>query len=246
MCFCSILVCLEICLNVVMLWTGYNFCFRGGRYSGPRHDGYTNGVCSHFTLNNVMTFEMSSVLMCTAPVFFVCVCSLCVLGLEMELKLDGFVIACHQEAVKFNSEFGDRLTENGVLTQMLHAVLMPVSGFWSSFLFFFCVPDHARSTVLWVRRSPQSAAVSQPVPKASCGHPPDWAMSGTSKCWRWGRTAGCGWGFEDLYRMDIRLNGKFQSMEVGEKLTVSSSQSKDFDFSCSVQLVDAVLFCPNF
>ena len=37
----------------------------------------------------------------------------------------------------------------------------------------------------------------------------------------------------------------FQSVEVGEELTVSSSQSKDCDLSCSVQLVDAVLFCPN-
>ena len=42
--------------------------------------------------------------------------------------------------------------------------------------------------------------------------------------------------------MDIRLNGKFS---VGEELTVSSSQSKDCDLSCSVQLADAVLFCPN-
>ena len=32
-----------------------------------------------------------------------------------------------------------------------------------------------------VRRSQQSAAVSQLVPKASCGHPPDWAMSGVSQ-----------------------------------------------------------------
>ena len=46
---------------------------------------------------------------------------------------------------------------------------------------FFCVPDHARSSVRRVRRSPQSAAVSQPVPNASCGPPPDWAMSGVSK-----------------------------------------------------------------
>ena len=45
--------------------------------------------------------------------------------------------------------------------------------------------------------------------------------------------------------MDIRLSGKFQSVEVGEELTVSSSQSKDCDLSCSVQLVDAVLLSPN-
>ena len=57
--------------------------------------------------------------------------------------------------------------------------------------------------------------------------------------------AGCGWGFEDLCRMDIRLNGKFQSVDVGQELTVSSSQSKDCGLSCSVQLVDTVLFCPN-
>ena len=45
--------------------------------------------------------------------------------------------------------------------------------------------------------------------------------------------------------MDIHLNGKFQSVEVGEELTVSSSQSQDFDLCCSIQLVDAVLFCPD-
>ena len=37
--------------------------------------------------------------------------------------------------------------------------------------------------------------------------------------------------------------GDFQSVEVGEELTVSSSQSKDHNLSCSVQLVDAVLLC---
>ena len=77
------------------------------------------------------------------------------------------------------------------------------------FFFFFCVPGHARFSVRWVRRSPQSAAVSQPVPKASCGPPPDWAMSGVSSHRRWGRTAGCGWGFENPCCMDIRLSGKF-------------------------------------
>ena len=77
-----------------------------------------------------------------------------------------------------------------------------------SCFFFFYVPGHARSSVQWVKRSPQSAAVSQPVPKAPCGHPPDRAMSGVSKRRRWGRTAGCGWGVEDLCRMDIRLNAK--------------------------------------
>ena len=35
------------------------------------------------------------------------------------------------------------------------------------------------------------------------------------------------------------------SLEVGEELTVSSSQSKDCDLSCSAKLVDAVLLCPN-
>ena len=78
-----------------------------------------------------------------------------------------------------------------------------------TFFFFFCVPGHARFSVRWVRRSPQSAAVSQPVPKASCGPPPDWTMSGVSSHRRWGRIAGCGWGFEDPCRMDIRLSGKF-------------------------------------
>ena len=78
----------------------------------------------------------------------------------------------------------------------------------SSF-FFFCVPSHSRFSVRLVRRSLQSAAVSQPVPKTSCGHPPDWAMSGISSHRRWGRIAGCGWGFEDPCRMDIHLSGKF-------------------------------------
>ena len=75
--------------------------------------------------------------------------------------------------------------------------------------FFFCVPGYARFSVRWVRQSPQSTAVSQPVPKASSGHPPDWAMSGVSSHRRWGRIAGCGWGFEDPCRMDIHLSGKF-------------------------------------
>ena len=74
--------------------------------------------------------------------------------------------------------------------------------------FFFCVPSHARFSVRWVRRSPQSAAVSQPVPKASCGLPPDWAMSDVSSHRRWGRIAGCGWGFEGPCCVDIRLSGK--------------------------------------
>ena len=34
-------------------------------------------------------------------------------------------------------------------------------------------------------------------------------MCGVSKPRRWGMTAGCGWGFEDLSRMNIRLNGKY-------------------------------------
>ena len=34
-------------------------------------------------------------------------------------------------------------------------------------------------------------------------------MSGVSKRRGWGRTEGCGWGFEDLRRIYIRLNGKF-------------------------------------
>ena len=113
------------------------------------------------------------------------------------------------------------------------------------FFFFLCVPSHARFSVRWVRRSPQSAAVSQPVPKASCGPPPDWAMSGVSSHWRWSRTAGCGWGLRTRAAWTFVWVGNFQSVEVGEELTVSSSQSKDCDLSCSVQLVDAVLLCPN-
>ena len=37
--------------------------------------------------------------------------------------------------------------------------------------------------------------------------------------------------------------GNVQSVEVGEELTVSSSQFKDCNLSCSVQVVDAILFC---
>ena len=81
-------------------------------------------------------------------------------------------------------------------------------GMWLPLSSVFCVPGHARSSVRWVRRSPQSATVSQPVPKASCGPPPDWAMSGVSSHRRWGRIAGCGWGFGDPCRMDICLSGK--------------------------------------
>ena len=62
-------------------------------------------------------------------------------------------------------------------------------------------------------------------------------MSGVSKRRRWGRTAGCGCGAEDLCGADIRLNGNYRSVKVGEELTVSSSQSKDCDLSCSIQLV---------
>ena len=68
--------------------------------------------------------------------------------------------------------------------------------------------------------------MSQPVPKASCGHSPDWAMSGVSKRPRWGRTAGCGWGVEDLCRMDICLNGKFSVCGGGSCLFVSCLTSQ--------------------
>ena len=37
--------------------------------------------------------------------------------------------------------------------------------------------------------------------------------------------------------------GNVQSVEVGEELTASSSQSKDCDLTCSVQLVDSGVFC---
>ena len=80
--------------------------------------------------------------------------------------------------------------------------------YFHEIIFFFCVPGHARSLVRWVRQRMRSTAVSRLVPKASCGHPSDWAMSGVSKHQRWGWTAGCGWGFEHLCCIDIRLNGK--------------------------------------
>ena len=86
------------------------------------------------------------------------------------------------------------------------------------FVFVFCVPGHARSSVRRVRRSPQSTAVSQSVPKACCGHPPDWAMSGVSKRQRWGRIAGFGWEFKDLCSMDIRLQGKFSACGGGRRV----------------------------
>ena len=38
--------------------------------------------------------------------------------------------------------------------------------------------------------------------------------------------------------------GNFQSVEMREELTVSSSKCKDCDLRCYVQLVDADLFCP--
>ena len=43
----------------------------------------------------------------------------------------------------------------------------------------------------------------------------------------------------------LRTCAAWTFVEVGEELTVSTSQSKDCDLSCSVQLVDAVLFCPS-
>ena len=115
----------------------------------------------------------------------------------------------------------------------------------SDFFFFFCIPGHARFSVQWVRRSPQSATVSQPVPKASCGPPPDWAMSGS-------QVIEGGAGLQDVVGgLRTRATwtfvwvGNFQCVEVGEELTVSSSKSKDCDLSCSVQLVDTVLLCPS-
>ena len=53
------------------------------------------------------------------------------------------------------------------------------------------------------------------------------------------------WGLRTCASWTFVSMGNVQSVEVGEELTVSSSQSKDRDLSCSVQLVDAVLFCPN-
>ena len=45
--------------------------------------------------------------------------------------------------------------------------------------FFFYIPGHARSLVQWGRWSPQSAAVSQPVPKSFL-----WASTGLGHFWR--------------------------------------------------------------
>ena len=68
-----------------------------------------------------------------------------------------------------------------------------------SFLLLVDVPGHTRFSLRRVRQSTQSAIVSPLVTRASCGHPPDWVMSDISKCRRWGRIAGCGWGYEDLF-----------------------------------------------
>ena len=93
------------------------------------------------------------------------------------------------------------------------------------FFFFFCVP---RSCQIFSPVSRAKSAVCRSVstgPQTSCGHPPDWAMSGVSQCRGWGRTAGCGWGIEGLCRMDIRLNGKFSWFLVGQRTTWTAAVS---------------------
>ena len=109
--------------------------------------------------------------------------------------------------------------------------------FFFSF-FFFCVPGHARSSVQWVRGSLQSAAVSQPVPKASCGHTQDWAMSGICRVWlrvcrpvRHGHSSE--WEIFSLRRWERSWQCPVLSLKIvtWDKLT------------CSAQLLDAFLFC---
>ena len=80
-------------------------------------------------------------------------------------------------------------------------------------------------------------------PELLCGHPLDWAMYGIPECQRWGRTAGCGWGFKDLCCKGIHLTGKISVCGGGRG--IDSSQPTDCDLNCSVQLVDAVLFSNN-
>ena len=120
-----------------------------------------------------------------------------------------------------------------------HSSLGQYAWWADQIFFFFCVPGHARFSVRWVRRSPQSAAVSQPVPKASCGPP-------HSKSVGLHRTGPClasqviegGAGLQNAVA-GLRTRaawtfvwvGNVQSVEVGEELTVSSSQSKDCDLS---------------
>ena len=82
------------------------------------------------------------------------------------------------------------------------------------FFLFFWVPSHARFSVQWVMRSLQSATVSLPVLRVSCGRPLDWAMSGVSECQWLGRNEGCGWEREDLCHMRIHLDVKFSGRGV--------------------------------
>ena len=116
-------------------------------------------------------------------------------------------------------------------------------NFWQYLLYFFifCVPSHARSLVRWVKQSPQSATVSWPDPKASCRHWPDgniWHL----KMSKMGQDCRMCLGVWGPVQHGHLSKWNFQFVEVGEEMTVSSSQSKDCDLSCSVQLVDAVLF----
>ena len=77
-------------------------------------------------------------------------------------------------------------------------------GKTSVFFSLFAFSRHTRFSVRWVRQSPQSAVSTG---RPSCGHSLNWALSGVSELRRWGMTAGCDLGVEDLCYMGIHLNG---------------------------------------
>ena len=86
--------------------------------------------------------------------------------------------------------------------------------------------------------------MSPPVPRASCGHPLDWAMSGVSERRRWGRTARCGWGIEDQCYMDVHLGWKFSVCKGGRR--VDSVQLLVWRVSESPRLGNVTLFVQLF
>ena len=99
-------------------------------------------------------------------------------------------------------------------------------------------------SVRW--QSPQSASVRPQVPRDSCGHP-CLVSQNVERGARLQGVLGGGGGGGGVCSGPVPQGHSsewemFESVEVGEELTVSSSQSKDSDLRRSVQLVDAVLF----